>query len=128
VQQPRPPSSANGEAAGLVDVTVFPLRAAPTPELLDAARAAGEVLRDGGAQDVAWYVTDPTPNNFPRLPVREGIQALVGVALFPKRAVFEAFVRSGRWRERAAPGLQPFLAGKATSLRLVPTARSALRA
>lgn len=128
VQQPRPPSTATGAAAGFVDITVFPLREAPTPALLEAARAAGGVLRDAGALDTAWYVTEAAPNNFPRLPVREGVQVLVGVALFPGQDAFDAFARSGRWQELAAPGLAPHLGGATQALRLVPTARSAFRA
>lgn len=128
VQQPRPPSMATGSAPGFVDITVFPLGAAPSPELLDAARAAGVVLRMGGALDVAWYVTEGAPNNFPRLPVREGVQVLVGVALFATRDVFDAFARSGRWQDAAAPGLAPHLASPPQALHLEPSARSALRA
>lgn len=128
IQRPRPPASARGEASGLVDITIFPLRGAPSPVLLEAAKSAGAVLRDGGALDAAWYVTEPAPNNFPRLPVREGVQFLVGVALFPGRDAFDAFARSGRWEELAAPRLGPHLASKAQALRLLPTARSALRA
>lgn len=128
IQQPRPPSTATGPASGFVDITVFPLREAPSPALLAAARAAGGVLREAGALDVAWYVTEPAPNNFPRLPVRENVQVLVGVALFPGREVFDAFARSGRWQEAAAPEFEPHLSSGPQALRLLPTARSALRA
>ncbi|QJW85701.1 NIPSNAP family protein [Ramlibacter terrae] len=128
VQRPRPPATAGGDAAGLVDITIFPLHAPPSPALLQAARNAGAVLRDGGAQDTAWYVTEPSANTFPRLPVREGVQVLVGVALFAGSEDFEAFKQSERWERDAAPGLSPHLAAPAQSLRLRPTARSALRA
>lgn len=127
LQRPRPPAGTRGDAAGLVDVTVFPLRETPTPELLDAARFAGRVLREGGALDAAWYVTDPAPNNFPRLPVREGVQVLVGVALFSTPLAYEKFLRSGRWEPEAGSRLRPHLAAEARTLRLAPTARSALR-
>lgn len=128
IQQPRPASPATGSAPGFVDITVFPLREGPTPALLEAARVAGQVLREGGALDAAWYVTEHAPNNFPRLPVREGVEVLVGVALFPDTGAFEGFARSGRWQALAAPGLAPHRAGAPRSLRLLPTARSALRA
>lgn len=128
VQRVRPPAGTRGEGQGLVDITVFTLRQAPTSRLLDAAQHAGRVLREGGALDAAWYVTEPSPNNFPRLPIREGLQVLVGVALFPGRQQFEAFVASGRWQAEAAALLQPHLAGGPRTMRLAPTARSALRA
>lgn len=128
IQQARPPAPARGDAGGLVDITVFPLREPPSAALLQAAAAAGTVLRDGGAREAAWYVTETAPNTFPRLPVREGVQVLVGVALFPDAETFDTFSRGGSWNERAAPGLAPHLAGPPRPLRLRPTARSALRA
>lgn len=128
MQQARPPSTATGSAPGFVDITVFHLAAAPAPALVSAARVAGGVLREGGALDAAWYVTEQAPNNFARLPVRENVQVLVGVALFPDRDTFDAFARSGRWQQAAAPGLQPHLGRPSQALHLLPTARSALRA
>lgn len=128
VQQPRPASLATGSAGGFVDITVFPLREGPMPAMLEGASVAGQVLRDCGALDAAWYVTEHAPNNFPRLPVREDVEVLVGVALFPSADAFEGFARSERWQELAAPGLAPHLAGASHALRLLPTARSALRA
>ncbi|HET7865773.1 MAG TPA: hypothetical protein VFL86_15325 [Burkholderiaceae bacterium] len=81
-----------------------------------------------GARDPGWYVTEPTPNNFPRLPVREGEPVRVGLALFDSPAAFDAFVRSGTWAREALPRLAPWLARPVESHRLVPTARSALHA
>lgn len=127
IQQPRPPATATRSAPGFVDITIFPLREAPSPALLAAVRAAEAVLREGGALDVAWYVTEHAPNNFPRLPVRADVQVLVGVALFASRDVFDAFARGGRWQEAAAPGFAPHLGSAPQALRLLPTARSALR-
>ncbi|HEY8358701.1 MAG TPA: NIPSNAP family protein [Ramlibacter sp.] len=128
VQRERPPTTASGGSAGLVDVTIFPLQATPSSALVQAARNAGAVLREGGAHEAAWYVTEPAANTFPRLPVREGVQVLVGVALFDGSEAFDAFSRSGRWERNAAPGLAKHLSGSPRSLRLLPTARSALRA
>lgn len=124
----RPSRGAAGDAPGLVDITVFPLRAPATPELAALAREPlSDCLRAGGAQQVAWYVSEPTPNDFPRLPVREGENVLVGVAVFSDASAFDRFVHGGRWEREAAPLLAPWLSGPATSLRLAPTARSALR-
>ncbi|CAA9431904.1 MAG: FIG00794195: hypothetical protein [uncultured Ramlibacter sp.] len=128
VQRERPKGGAPDEARGLVDVTLFTLRDPPTPDLLQAAMHAGRILRDGGALDAAWYVTEPSPNNFPRLPIREGVQVLVGVALFPGRHHFEKFARGGRWQAEAAPLLRPHLAAEPRTMLLEPTTRSALRA
>lgn len=128
LEQPRPAPGTTGHAAGLLDVTIFPLREPASPQLLEFAQGPmSEVLRAGGARMLAWYVTEPSANDFPRLPVREGEPVLVGLALFEDAAAYEAFATSGRWQREVAPQLHPFLAGSPEAHRLVPTARSALR-
>lgn len=129
LEQPRAAPGATGHAPGLLDATVFPLRAPPTPQLLALVRGAmSDALRAGGARTLAWYVTEPSVNDFPRLPVREGEQVLLGLALFDDAAAFDTFAASGRWSREVAPLLQDFVAGPPQALRLVPTARSAIRA
>lgn len=75
-----------------------------------------------------WFETETAPNNFPRLPVREGEPVLVGFALFDSPAAFDLFARSGAWARDAQPALAPWLARPAETHRLVPTLRSALHA
>lgn len=115
--------------AGLLDASVFPLRATASRELLTLCREVfSPLLRQHGARRVGWYVSEDSPNNFPRLPVREGEPVLVGLALFDDLAAFNAFLRSGAWAREAQPLLAPWLAGPATGHRLTPTARSTLHA
>lgn len=115
--------------AGLLDASVFPLRAPASRELLTLCREVfSPLLRQHGARRVGWYLTEESPNNFPRLPVREGEPVLVGLALFDNLAAFNAFLRSGAWARQAQPLLAPWLSGPATGHRLAPTARSALHA
>ncbi len=115
--------------AGLLDASVFPLRAPASDDLLALCRDVfGPLLRQHGARRAAWYVTEDSPNNYPRLPVHEGQPVLVGLALFDDEAAFDAFLQSGAWAREAQPLLAPWLAGPATSHRLAPTARSALHA
>jgi len=115
--------------AGLLDASVFPLRAPASRELLTLCREVfSPLLRQHGARRVGWYVTDESPNNFPRLPVREGEPVLVGLALFDGLAAFNAFLRGGAWARQARPLLAPWLSSPATGHRLAPTARSALHA
>jgi len=112
---------------GLVDIIVFPLGGPADEMLLAFCRdAMTGVLVRGGAHDIAWYITEESPNTFPRLPVRTGEHALVGIAVFRDTAHYEAFIRSGAWEREVSPTLEPRLAGTAQSTRLVPTARSAL--
>ena len=114
---------------GLVDATIFPLRQAPDAGLLAfCRRTMTEVLVHGGAAMLGWYITEPSANNFPRLPVREGEHVLVGLALFRDAAAFDSFRKSGTWQRDVAPTLSAWLAGAPTSLRLAPTARSAIHA
>lgn len=114
---------------GVLDVTVFNLRERADASLLSLCRGAmTRALEAGGASVLGWYVTEPSPNNFARLPVREGEQVLVGLAMFDDEAALGAFTQSGLWQRDVAPSLDPLLAGRAQTLRLEPTARSALHA
>ena len=125
----RPQPGAPGATAGVLQVTVFPLREPATPPLLDFCRhrMAPTLLR-GGARQLAWLCTEPSPNTFTRLPVREGEPVLVGLALFGDEAALQSFADSGAWARDVAPGLAPWLAAAPEVLRLQPTARSALHA
>jgi quinol monooxygenase YgiN len=116
------PSRRTGHAGGIVDITVFTLNDAASPALLDVCRERmTSTLRAEGALAQGWYVTEGSPNNFPRLPVREGEHVLVGVA------VFEEPVERG-WQPDVAPALSPWLKEPPHSLKLAPTARSAIHA
>jgi hypothetical protein len=84
------------------------------------------LLTQGGAEVLGWYVTAEVPNNFPRLPVRQGEHLLVVLLMFPTLAAAEACEDSGLWACGVQPGLERWLAGAPQRLRLVATARSAL--
>ena len=128
LREPRPGTDTTTPAAGFIDLTVFPLREPASPGLLALARdRLSPCLAAGGARRTAWYVTEPAPNDFPRLPVREGEPVLVGFALFDDEAAYMRFLRGGAWQRDAAPALAPYLAGAPEALRLAPTARSAIR-
>ncbi len=112
---------------GFVDITVFPLKTQATQDLLAFCRERMQVmLEKHGAQSVAWYVSEEAANNFPRLPVRTNESVLVGIAVFPSEAEFRKLSDSGEWKTQIAPRLGSWLDGTPQSLRLTPTARSAL--
>lgn len=114
---------------GVLRASVFPLREAAGEALLRRCRdTIAPVLQRGGAQVLGWYVTDSGPNDFPRLPVREGEPVVVGFAMFPDLTALNAFERSGQGDRELQAALAPWLDGPARHHRLVPTARSALRA
>jgi hypothetical protein len=115
--------------AGFIDTTVFHLHEPASPALLSVCRdVMSPTLRRGGAQALGWYVSESAPNNFPRLPVREGECVLVGFAVFADSATREAFVSSGVWAREVEPALAGWLSRPPECLRLAPTARSAIHA
>ena len=115
--------------AGFVDTTIFHLREPASPTLLQFCKEVmSPTLRRGGAQAQGWYISESAPNNFPRLPVREGQCVLVGLALFAGAAAHAAFLSSGVWAREVKPTLAAWLARPPECLRLAPTLRSAIHA
>jgi hypothetical protein len=108
------PSGAE-EASGRVFVAGVAYLDEPAEEE-DVARieagVAPAVLGAGGSV-IAWYVSEQSPNTYPRLPVREGENVVVWLAAFPDAA--KAFA--------IAPLLK---GGSDETLTLVPTRRSRL--
>jgi hypothetical protein len=124
--------AAQGSAAapaGLLDARIFYLRQPAGDALLDLCRGTlGPLLARAGAEVLGWYATEAAPNNFPRLPVREGEPVLAAFAMFGGQAAADEFIRGGFWEHEAHPLLAPWLARPAEQLRLAPTARSAIHA
>jgi hypothetical protein len=117
------PARRAGRAGGMVDVTVFSLNDAASPALLDFCRERmTSTLQKEGALAQGWYVTESSPNNFPRLPVREGEHVLVAVA------VFKELLEEGSWQRDIMPALSQWLNKPLHSMKLAPTARSAIHA
>jgi len=123
----RAPAGSRNNPPGVIDLSVFSLKAAADTHLLDFCRQEmTSVLGNAGARHVAWYVTEDTPNNFSRLPVRTGEHVLVGVAVFRDVQHHDAFITSAAWDRLIAPTLDPWLTGQPHSMRLTPTPRSTL--
>jgi NIPSNAP len=115
--------------SGLLDATIFHLKEPASTELLNFCREKMQTLLiKEGAKQVAWYVTEQSANNFPKLPVREGEMVLVGLALFDDIASFSKFAHGGKWDREIAPTLSQWLSRAPESHRLTPTSRSAIRA
>jgi hypothetical protein len=87
-------------------------------------------LATEGAPVLASFVSETSPNTFPRLPVRTADRVFVWFARFESAAAVAAFEarerRASGWRDGAAESLLPAFARKPERLRLAPTARSAL--
>ena len=117
------------EPAGLLSATLCTLRE-PADSALAAAFDAHvrPAWNDADATLLACYATEPSANNFPRLPVHEGRPV---VAWFTRFANAEAQARHAARIDGAgvlrAPAWRERLLAEPLTTRLVPTTRSALR-
>lgn len=88
-------------------------------------------LQAQGARIVACFLTDPSENTFPRLPVREGERVFVWIAHFDDVTALDAHLRALRsnadWKDALASALLEELREAPQLLRLSPTSRSELR-
>lgn len=119
-------------SGGIIGATIYYLHgvdAAQFSQVFDQAILPR--LVSAGARPFARLVTEESPNNFPRLPVREHDRAFVWFAHWQDLAAEEAFVAKFRrlsgWRDAIPDAALPALMQKPERLRLAPTARSMLR-
>ncbi|PYQ37039.1 MAG: NIPSNAP family protein [Acidobacteria bacterium] len=126
------PRSTATSGDSLVVATIYSLRpesASSFPKLFD--EIARPMLVGAGAAVLGEYVTSPHPNNFPRLPIREGERVFVVFSRFPGVAAHDAhratLAGNRRWTGDVAERLGSNLRGAEETLRLAPTARSRLR-
>lgn len=117
---------------GLVLLAVHPTDADDAAEYRRwFAREVEPAMAQSGITLTAWLETDPTPNNFPRLPLREGEYVFAWIARCADRhaadSALHELTASALWRQTLGPGLRRRLNGTPQLLRLEPTARSLLR-
>ncbi len=127
--QPRRAVDAAPRAGGVFTITLCPLREAATDALVHAFDQCIHPWWVGvGGDLLACWVSEPAPNNFPRLPVREGEPHIVWLTRFDDETAqlrHAALLQASGCLER--PEWRALLSGDATQLRLAPTSRSALR-
>jgi hypothetical protein len=124
-QGPEPP-------AGVVIATVCHLAPRTEEAFADVfARVVAPQLAAASARVLASFVTERSPNTFPRLPVREGETVFAWFSGFASTAAYEAhravLARSRAWTEDAVPQMDRWVWRRDEVSRLVPTARSLLR-
>ena len=127
---PAPGSAA--PVAGLVIAAIYPVAADDAAEFRRwFGRELKPALLAAGIRLAGCYETDPAPNDFARLPVREGEHVFVWMACFAERRAGEAALHdlttTRLWRDTLGPGLSRRLGAEPQLLRLEPTARSRLR-
>jgi hypothetical protein len=121
----RPGPGAPSTDGGVVVAEIYPSEGPVSDEAVAAFESqAIPALRENEIVPIAWFVTDPSANTYPALPVREGEDVFVWFAAFPDR-------ESSRRAAGALPALRARLAafglGAPEVLELEPTSRSLLR-
>ena len=88
------------------------------------------LLTNAGASILAYFVTEDSPNTYPRLPVREGEHVFVWFAGFQEEEAYQSHLaeleESKIWMSEIPKFLKKRLKGKPEILRLAPTPRSRL--
>lgn len=118
----RGPRGATGPGPGAITAGVHHLSGPDDDLPARFATAFAPRLAAAGLAPAAVLVTDPSPNTFPGLPVREGERVLVWFAVSPDPAAADAALAAAR----SDPALSPQFAAALQILRLQPTARSRL--
>jgi hypothetical protein len=127
----RPAPGAADVPSALIVATIYYLRASAATDFASwYEESLQPLLLEAGGTALASFVTESSPNNFPRLPVREGESVFVAFTCFASEQAFEAqrarLAGSASWRE-----LNTQLASRSRNLpevhRLAPGARSLLR-
>ncbi|MVU83558.1 NIPSNAP family protein [Nocardia sp. ET3-3] len=118
-------------ASGRVQATVYHPNI-PIAEFTDFfEQSVTPALRAAGIEPLGRYETEPAPNDFPRLPIREGETVFVWFTLFrdadQRTESLAALAGNPLWNNDIRPRLDKYLAAPEKVLRLTPTARSALR-
>jgi len=117
---------------GIIVATVYSLSAPADPDFLHFFEdVVSPMLKEAGATVLASFVTEHSPNNFPRLPLREGENVFNSFSGFKDLARYHEYMtalgRNARWRVEISPAMARRIHGRPQVLRLAPTSRSQLR-
>ena len=131
VDNDRPPVGSTDRPGSLFGIDVYQLAPAAAEQTMSFFTTEVQpFLAAAGSTESSLLVTEPGPNDFPALPVREGEQVIVRVARFDDEAAHAAYLtrlaRSDGWAQVEAE-LSARLVAPSQRLRLQPTARSRLR-
>jgi NIPSNAP len=127
----RPPVGTKENASGLVMSTIYYFDAPVTEDFVGffETKLKG-VLTKAGASILSYFVTEPSTNTFPKLPVREGENVFVWFSCFRDRAAYNDYLRRASNSTQSSAEVWEELARrlqkKAEVLQLSPTTRSRL--
>jgi NIPSNAP len=128
----RPAMDAQELAGGVIIATVYAFDASVDAQFVEFfEKEVAPLLRGAGATLLGYFVTEPSENTFPALPVREGERVFVWFASFADEAAYTAYrsalTQSQKWSASRVTGLQGWLSKPEEVLELAPTSRSLLR-
>jgi len=124
----RPPVGSEKIPNGLIVATIYHLDESNAERLcsvFEQAFASGPA--DVGASILAVFATETAPNNFPRLPIREGEQVLVCFTGFADEAAYDRHRAGLAATNLGETFAREFDTVERETWRLRPTARSQLR-
>jgi hypothetical protein len=118
---------------GLVVATIHHLSKPADSDFLEFFQASVvPLLIEAGGRVLGVFVTEHSPNNFPRLPLRERESVFILFLGFGSLAAYHHYMtrlgQNARWRSEVYPALIERLLTRPQVLRLAPTSRSQLRA
>jgi NIPSNAP len=118
---------------GIIVAAIYSLPAPADADFLNFFEGVvTPVLQSAGATILAAFVTEHSPNNFPRLALREGENVFISFSGFRDLAAYHEYMtalgRNHQWRSDISQALMQRIHGRPHMLRLAPTSRSQLRA
>lgn len=128
----RPTPDAPETEGGIVIATVYYFDSAVEARFVEFFEAdIVPVVRGAGATILGYFVTEPSENTFPQLPVREGEHVFIWLTSFGDQGAYtayqEALAKSLRWAEMRSATLRRWLSQPEEVLELTPSRRSLLR-
>lgn len=128
----RPMMDAPETAGGIIIATLYSFDMPVDARFIEFFEAdIACVVRDAGAPVLAYFVTEPSENSFPQLPVREGEHVFVWLTSFAGEGAYAAYqsaLANGQGRtETLATALRGWLSRPEEVLELTPSRRSLLR-
>jgi hypothetical protein len=127
----RPSLGSHAKQTGFVTATTYYFDAPVKSDFISYfENTIQPALMEADISVLAYFITEESPNTYPKLPVREGEHAFVWFAGFPDQDAYELHAaildESQIWRNEISKYLKRRLKRKPELLKLSPTPRSRL--
>lgn len=126
----RPPRDSTTPQAGFVSATIYYFDEPVSERFIEYfEESVRPILKKCGAKLLGYFVTEESPNSYPRLAIREGEHVFVWLAGFPESEAHERWMRqlkeSKAWGE-VQTSIKKLIIKEPETMRLTPTPRSRL--